>query len=73
MVCVGICKKYRAKKPVNRIVKNISRYALGHKLCRYCDMWILWDGAHCPCCNLKVRQRPRKPRGKELYNNCQQK
>ena len=75
MVCRGICLKYKAVKPTGRVgntiryIRGLSRYALGQKLCRNCNRWINWEGLFCPCCNLKVRQRPRKARGKELMNN----
>jgi hypothetical protein len=55
MACQGKCSKYKAKKPVNN-----NRYILGQKRCQICSVWIIWDGYFCPCCNSKLRVKPRK-------------
>lgn len=54
MGCRGICGKYKAKKPF-----MTSRYASGQKRCSPCDIFINWDGNHCPCCNILLRTKPK--------------
>jgi len=46
MVCKGTCESHKAKR-----VHGINRYAMGQKHCSICDIFIWWDGRHCPCCN----------------------
>lgn len=29
------------------------------KRCRVCDILIIWDGTHCPCCGTVLKTRPR--------------
>lgn len=43
------CKKFRAP---TRHVEGIAR-------CRFCDIFIYWDGSYCPCCNGRVSRRVR--------------
>lgn len=56
MTCRGICNNYRAKMPIGG-----SHYRLGHKRCNgLCNgIWMEWVGNDCPCCNFKLRTRPR--------------
>ncbi|MBM3904693.1 MAG: hypothetical protein FJ357_06135 [Thaumarchaeota archaeon] len=54
MTCNGICVRYKAAKQVGK-----DRYALGQKRCNGCEIFISWDGLWCPCCNYKLRSRPR--------------
>lgn len=57
---VGICEKYRAKKPLVG-----SRYAIGQKMCIDCEIFINYDGIKCPCCNIRLRYRPRSTSAKK--------
>ena len=57
MTCDGICKKHKAAGGGGN---GKSRYALGHKFCRLCGIYVKWDGKFCPCCNFMLRTRPRK-------------
>jgi len=55
MSCKGICDRYKVGKPfgIN------GRYELGQKRCSICDIFIKWDGKHCPCCNYTLRTKPK--------------
>jgi len=55
MSCKGICPRYKATKPP----LPDTRYAMGQKRCNACDIFIQWDGSHCPCCGGFLRTKPR--------------
>jgi len=55
MSCKDVCKKFRALKPIG----TIGRYASGQKRCQICDLFVNWEGIHCPCCGKKLRATPR--------------
>jgi len=54
MTCNGVCGKYQAKKPASG-----GRYANGQKRCQVCEIFIGWEGLWCPCCNYRLRTKPR--------------
>ena len=54
MSCKGICARHRAIKPLVG-----GRYENGQKRCQTCEIYINWDGTHCPCCRNRVRGKPR--------------
>ena len=54
MDCKGICIKYKANRP-----SNYQRYAEGQKRCQICEIFIYWDGRFCPCCEHRLRTKPR--------------
>ena len=58
MGCTSICVKYKARKPT-----NMGRYVAGQKRCQICDVFIMWDGPRCPCCNYTLRVRARNKKG----------
>ncbi|ABK76941.1 hypothetical protein CENSYa_0304 [Cenarchaeum symbiosum A] len=60
MSCKGICLRYKAKKPVSG-----GRYENGQKRCQMCDIFINWDGIHCPCCGYRTRGVPRNVKWKK--------
>jgi len=62
MSCKGKCKAIRGLKP-----SSGSRYASGQKRCQECELFILYDGVRCPCCNLVLRSKPRHKQDKECY------
>lgn len=62
MACKGICKKYRVDKS-----KNGGHYALGHKRCQLCEIFIKWKGLFCPCCNYRLRTLPRNAKYKDRF------
>ncbi len=66
-MCNGICDRYKAKKPNN----NIGRYSNGQKRCNSCEIFINWNGLRCPCCNNRLRTKPRSLKYKEKYNQTQ--
>jgi hypothetical protein len=55
MVCKGICERHKAVKPL----PTVSRYLIGQKRCQMCCQFIIWDGIWCPCCGMRLRERPR--------------
>jgi DNA-directed RNA polymerase subunit RPC12/RpoP len=57
---VGICEKYRAKKPLVG-----SRYAIGQKMCIDCEIFINYEGIKCPCCGIRLRYKPRSTSAKK--------
>ena len=60
MVCKGTCTKYKVNKPY-----NMSRYHVGQKRCSTCDIFMFWDGKHCPCCNFVLRTKPKGGRTRQ--------
>ena len=61
--CTKNCNNYKPQKPIG----SNGRYANGQKRCNFCEIFILWDGLTCPCCNSKLRCGPRSREGKEKY------
>ena len=51
-MCRLICIQHKASRS----------YANGQKRCRECNLFIKWDGAFCPCCGQRLRNRPRHTR-----------
>lgn len=60
MACNDKCENYRALKPIGKK----SRYGTGQKRCQVCEIYINWDGNHCPCCNYLLRTKPRRTKYK---------
>jgi len=56
MTCKGGCIKYKALKEYNG---NLGRYAIGQKRCSTCEIFVNWEGLHCPCCGCNLRTKPR--------------
>ncbi len=54
MVCKGICHRYKAKWGTQKY-----RYVSGQKRCNVCELFVNWDGYHCPCCGILLRTRPK--------------
>ena len=68
MVCKGICTKYKIKKShFNRD----GRYALGQKRCSICEIFVKWEGIHCPCCNFVLRVKPRNTHNRRKFQEVQ--
>jgi len=58
--CTGRCKALKASKPVTG-----GRYAAGQKRCDTCHgIFILTDKIKCPCCDIRLRYKPRNPNKK---------
>lgn len=57
--CVYKCLKYKAPHEI----KN-KRYQSGQKYCYQCNIFMIWDGVWCPCCNHKLRTTPRSRKNK---------
>ena len=68
MYCKGICSNYAVKKLRPR---HSGRYELGQKRCSFCEIYIIWDGTHCPCCGCFLRLKPRsaEARNKLVQNS----
>jgi len=58
--CLEICLKYKALKN-----KDGGRYDNGQKRCQGCEIFIKWNGIYCPCCNKRLRNKPRNRFTKE--------
>ncbi len=54
MVCKGICHRYKAKTAANQ-----PRYANGQKRCSVCEIFLNWDSFWCPCCGVRLRNKPK--------------
>jgi hypothetical protein len=54
MTCKGICINHEAVKRLRGY-----RYIEGQKRCQICCVFLIWDGAFCPCCGMRLRTRPR--------------
>lgn len=59
MSCKGICDRMLAPKPV-----GVGRYASGQKRCQACCAYITCITLRCPCCNGKLRTKPRNTKYK---------
>ena len=62
MACKGVCNHYKITKRVNR-----CQYTDNQKRCQWCSIFIKWDGIWCPCCNHKLRSRPRNSKSKQNF------
>lgn len=61
MVCDGFtCTRYKAQKPI-----GAGRYQSGQRRCQICQIYINWNGNNCPCCNYRLRTKPRNLKYKE--------
>jgi len=68
MSCKGICHRYKATKPPI----PLTRYGTGQKRCTYCDVFMEWNGTHCPCCCRALRVKPKKLKNKQQLMTAQQ-
>jgi hypothetical protein len=50
MTCKGICINHEAVKRLRGY-----RYIEGQKRCQICCVFLIWDGAFCPCCGMRLR------------------
>lgn len=62
MACKGVCEKYKIAKPS---VNSDGRYKMGQKRCSTCEIYVKWDGLHCPCCGSQLRYRPRNTKNRK--------
>jgi hypothetical protein len=64
MSCKGICIRHKAK--IDGFSKN--RYLEDQKRCQTCSIFIIWDvSLFCPCCNMRLRIKPRNGKAKVVY------
>lgn len=68
MVCKGVCERYKAQKPIEG-----GRYASGQRRCQICELFIKWEGLWCPCCEYRLRTKPRNKKYKEKLRSHQAK
>jgi len=66
MSCKGICHRIQHKRP--NTVSSI--YANGISYCKTCEVWIKSDELKCPCCNFRLRKKPRSVKAKQSYLNA---
>ena len=61
MTCAGVCKKY----------KKIRNYNTpDSKFCRACNIFMRWSKNECPCCQNKLKSKPRNSkRLKSFWDN----
>jgi hypothetical protein len=62
MACKGICIRHRAPKPFGS-----GRYFSGHIRCQVCNIFIIWKELWCPCCEYRLRTKPRNSVSKERF------
>lgn len=63
MVCNNLCSKYKDRK-----ISGVGRYVRGVKRCQTCEIFIKWQGLWCPCCNMRLRTKPRNLKYKKRLN-----
>ena len=61
MTCKGTCVRYKA----NKLFGINSRYENGQKRCSICEIFINWDGKHCPCMWLCTKNKTKGYTDKE--------
>lgn len=61
MACKGACGKYKITKPP---VNSDGRYRMGQKRCTTCELYVKWEGRHCPCCSSQLRYKPRNTKNR---------
>ena len=60
-VCKKICLKYQIKYEHDVYShKNVKR-------CTECGVFIKYEGVYCPCCNVRLRGRPKNGLGSKSY------
>ena len=65
-VCKGECEKYKAIRNKGKYTQG--RYSAGQKRCQSCSIYLWWDGLYCPCCNIRLRTKPRNRVFKAKYH-----
>ena len=64
--CNGICIRFKANTTGNR--EKLGHYVLGHRRCNVCEIFLdVGDAIYCPCCNYKLRSKPRNMKTKNIY------
>ena len=61
--CMGRCKLYKPNKRIG----DGHRYLNGQKRCQECEVFVLWDGIRCPCCNGRLRSKPKGSKFKKAF------
>ena len=54
--CKGKCEDYKYSRKGRH---GMPRLSADFARCRTCDVYIKWDGIHCPCCTVKVSRTAR--------------
>ena len=52
--CHGLCERLKSHS-----IKNNLRYQMGHKRCSLCALFFITDEIRCPCCQTRLRVKPR--------------
>lgn len=56
--CKDICLRY----------KKVPRFDTEHsKFCSSCDLFLEYEGGTCPCCNTRMRCKPRTTRRAKVF------
>lgn len=66
MGCKGKCDhhKFRMLHKIKGLGGATNSYKNGWKKCTECGISVFTEGLYCPCCNFKLRARPRSGRTK---------
>ena len=62
MKCKKICYHYKVSRSATGI-----RYANGQKRCTECGIFISYGGLSCPCCNCKLRTKPKSKKYRRMF------
>jgi hypothetical protein len=66
MACRNLCERLDSK-----IIVGESRYGLGKKYCRRCEVHFLHGGWFCPCCGIRLRLSSTNRKDKERLRQNQ--
>ena len=66
MACRDQCASLKITEPM----PNGLRYSQGQKRCSNCEIFMFHDGIKCPCCNTKLKTKPRSTKSKRLLNEA---
>lgn len=64
MSCKGVCIRYHS----NKIIKDHKVYNPNQKRCSKCEIFINFPGIYCPCCNYKLRLKPKSKKSRLALN-----
>ncbi|MBS1268991.1 MAG: hypothetical protein MAG458_01727 [Nitrosopumilus sp.] len=62
MACREICKQFKTRK------LGISKY-FNAKRCTKCCVYMKYEGVFCPCCNIRLRSKPRSSKARQKRNS----
>ncbi|MGB7956001.1 MAG: hypothetical protein WCF23_18665 [Candidatus Nitrosopolaris sp.] len=66
MACHNLCERFNSRFTVGG-----SHYGNSKKYCRRCEVYIIYEGIFCPCCDMALRMSPTNKRDKERLRQLQ--